>query len=336
MDMICVGGLASNRVRFILEDEDKNMLYVSSMSGLYEIDITKGVTRHFDRGSKPSLTNNDVLYVGQDKAKRLWLGTNGGGINILSADRKSVKTIHKQDGLSSEVVYSIIPQDDSTHWIGTFNGLDRYRSDQQSFSNFFEEDGLSSNEFNQNSFLKTKSGMMYFGSINGITSFYPQSFNQSVPFNIYLSGISQWDDKTQMVQLSRNKIVGGSKLTKKPSDLLFELHFACTDYSDPLRNTYSYRIKELSENWILLEDRHTLNLGGIPYGNYQLEVKAINSRGASSQNILVYNIVVAQPFYKTWWFFALILTGIALIFYAAYLIKYQSFKDILHLRMKIS
>jgi nitrate/nitrite-specific signal transduction histidine kinase len=117
---------------------------------------------------------------------------------------------------------------------------------------------------------------------------------------------------------------------------LYELHFACSDYSDPLRNSYSYRIKELEDNWISLEDRHTLNVGGIPYGSYTLEVKAINSRGASSENILLFHIVVTQPFYKTWWFFALILTGIAIIFYAAYLLKYQSFKNILYLRMKIA
>jgi signal transduction histidine kinase/ligand-binding sensor domain-containing protein len=329
--------IGDDRVRYIIEDATKdNLIYVASMSGLYVIDIEQGIVNHLNQSSRPALTNNDVLYVGQDKEHKLWLGTNGGGINILSADLKSIQSIHKQDGLSSEIVYGIMPQDDSTYWISTFNGLDRYRKDLKSFSNFFEEDGLSSNEFNQNSFLKTSDGKMYFGSINGVTSFYPKLFNLAVPFKIYLSGISEWDDKTQTVQLIRNKIVSDNTLVKKPSDLLYELHFACTDYSDPLRNSYSYRIKELQDNWISLEDRHTLNIGGIPYGSYTLEVKAINSRGASSENILLYHIIVTQPFYKTWWFFALILTGVALIFYAAYLLKYQSFKNILHLRMKIA
>jgi signal transduction histidine kinase len=324
------------RVRYIIEDPKSNLIYVASTSGLHIIDIEKGIISHLHQRSRPALTNDDVLYIGQDNEQKLWLGTNGGGINILSADLKSIESIHKQDGLSSEIVYSIVPQDEHTYWISTFNGLDRYRKDQKSFSNFFEEDGLNSNEFDQNSFLKTSTGKMYFGSINGVTSFYPRLFGLSIPFKIYLSGISQWDDKTQTVQLIRNKIVSDNTLVKRPSDLLYELHFACTDYSDPLRNSYSYRIKELEDNWISLEDRHTLNVGGIPYGTYTLEVKAINSRGASSENILLFHIEVIQPFYKTWWFFALILTGIALLFYAAYLIKYQSFKNILHLRMKIA
>lgn len=329
--------IGKDRVRYILDNpKNKNILYVASMSGLFVLDINKGVTRHFNQTTRPALTNNDVLYVGQDKNQRLWLGTNGGGINIISADMKSVQSIHKQDGLSSEVVYTMIAQDDNTYWIGTFNGLDLFREDKKSFSNFFEEDGLSSNEFNQNSFLKTSDGKMYFGSINGVTSFYPQLFHHPPPFKIYLSGISKWDENTQTVQLVRENLSSSKRLIKKPSDLLFELHFACTDYSDPLRNNYSYRIKEISENWFSLEDRHTLNLGGIPYGNYILEVKAVNSRGVSSSNVLTFEILVSQPFYKTWWFLGLILTGIAMIFYVAYLIKYQSFKNILHLRMKIA
>lgn len=332
-DPFDIGG---DRIRYILPDSASNVLYVASTSGLYILDIAKGFSRRLSTASRPTLTHNDVLFIGLDKGRHLWLGTNGGGINILSPDLRTVQHLHKLHGLSSEIVYNIIPQDDHTYWISTFNGLDRYRQDQQSFSNFFEEDGLSSNEFNQNSALRSSEGKMYFGSINGITSFYPQQFELPAPFNIYLSGVSRWDEKTQMVQLLRNKIAPDNNLIKKPSDLLLELHFACTDYADPLRNSYSYRLRELSDNWISLEERHTLNLGGIPYGNYTLEVKAINSRGASSSNVLLFHVSVIQPFYKTWWFFALILTGIAIMFYVAYLIKYQSFKNILHLRMKIA
>jgi hypothetical protein len=312
--------LGPGRIRYFFEDRQKDLLYVASTTGLYVIDINEGVTRHLNTRSKPALTNDDILFIGKDRNNNLWLGTNGGGVNILSADLSSVQALRKQHGLSSEVVYSMIPEDDNTYWFSTFNGLDCYRKDKKSFSNFFEEDGLSSNEFNQNSFLRARDGKMYFGSINGVTTFYPQLFSDPVPFTIFLSGISKWDEQTQTVQLISNRIDSTQKLVKRPSDLLFEMHFACTDYSDPLRNTYSYRIKELSENWISLEDRHTLNLGGMSYGNYTLEVKALNSRGASAANVLVFHIVVVQPFYKTWWFFALLLTGIALIFYAASLL----------------
>jgi ligand-binding sensor domain-containing protein len=325
-----------HRIRYIAAGNDGNTLFVASVAGLYVVDPAKGITARLNAASQPALSSDDLLFAEQDEEGHLWIGTNGGGINVISPDLKRIQYIRKKDGLSNEIVYSILRQDRNTYWISTFNGLDRYRKDQRSFSNFFEEDGLSSNEFNQNSFLKTGEGKMYFGSINGITSFDPSQFNAPEPFHIFASGLSQWDEKTQSLQLIRNKIDASTTIIKKPSDLLLELHFGCTDYSDPLRNSYSYRIRELSDNWVLLEDRHTLNLGGIPYGYYTIEVKAINSRGVSSANMLTFHVKVVQPFYKTWWFFSLILCGLAVIFYSAYQIKYQGFKNILHLRMKIA
>lgn len=328
--------IGKSRVRYFYPDREKNLLYVASTSGLYCIDTRKGLINSWNTGTKPALSNNDVLFVDMDKDGALWLGTNGGGINIISPDRKKIQYIRKQDGLSNEIVYGIIPQDENNLWISTFNGLDRYRKKQASFSNYFEEDGLSSNEFNQNSLLKTSDGRIFFGSINGITTFYPQQFDPPHPFRIFISGISKWNSQTQTVQLLRNNVNTNEVIRKRPSDLLVELHFAGTDYSDPLRNSFSYRIKELSDNWIVLEDRHTLNLGALPYGDYTVEAKMINSRGVSSANILKLHIKVTQPFYKTWWFFVLILLGLALIFYAAYQLQYQGFKKILHLRMKIA
>lgn len=324
------------RTRYIYTAPGSDTMYVATTGGLYIIDINKGILARLNVSSRPALSSNDILFVEKDPKGYLWLGTNGGGINIIAPDGKKIQYIRRQNGLSNEIVYSIVPQEGNTVWISTFNGLDRYRKDLRSFNNFFEEDGLSSNEFNQNSFLKTTSGRMYFGSINGITSFYPQQFNPPAPFSIFISGISQWNDKAQVVELLQLKPDAHNTIIKRPTDQLQELHFGCTDYSDPLRNTYSYRIRELSENWISLEDRHTLNLGGMPYGNFTIEVKAINSRGASSANTLTLHLKVVQPFYKTWWFFALILLGLALIFYAAYQIKYRSFKNILYLRMKIA
>jgi ligand-binding sensor domain-containing protein/two-component sensor histidine kinase len=324
------------RVRILHLAKTGNLIYLGTVNGFFVFDIEKGLVKKFSTASTPALTNNDILYVGTDKKNNIWLGTNGGGINIISADLKDIRYIRKQDGLSNEIVYSMLPENDNVQWIATFNGLDRYQIDKNSFTNFFEEDGISSNEFNQNSFLKTKDGQFYFGSINGLTTFYPQQFEEPAPFRIFFAGISKWDNKEQSIHLNLKNLESGSTIEKGPSDQLIELHFGCSDYSDPQRNSYSYRIKEISNNWISLDDRHSLNIGGLPYGQFTLEVKAINTRGASSANTLLYYLKITQPFYKTWWFFGLILAFIALIFYVAYLIKYQSFKNILHLRMKIA
>lgn len=326
--------IGSLRIRQLYYDKAADLMYIATVKGLYIVDINKGITGHYSAGSVPALSNNDILCVTKDNHNNIWLGTNGGGVNVISGNQ--VKYIRRQDGLSSEVVYNMMQESDNIFWFGTFNGLDRYQRDKNAFFNFFEEDGLSSNEFNQNSFLRTKDNRFYLGSINGLTTFRPQQFSAPVPFRIYFAGISKWDEQTQSIRLFMQYPETGSTIEKGSSDQLVELHFGCSDYSDPQRNAYSYRIREISDNWISLEERHTLNIGGLPYGDYTLEVKATNSRGGASSNILFYNLHIQQPFYRTWWFFVLTLAIACLLFYGAYLIKYQNFKRILHLRMKIA
>lgn len=328
--------IGENAARFIYADKDQDMIYVGTASGLFIVDVFKGIQQHLTTESTPALSNSNVMFIDQDQDKNLWLGTNGGGINIISADRKHSRYILKQNGLSSEIVYSILRQDKNTLWIGTFNGLVQYRIRQGLFTFFFEEDGLSSNEFNHNSYLKTHDGKMYFGSINGVVTFYPQQIGQPKPFNIFVSGMSRWNEKSQSVYLSRKELSLDELILKNPSDLLLEFHFGCTDYSDPLRNTYMYRIEHLSDNWISLEDKHTLNLGGLPYGTYIIEVKAANARGIPSANVLKFMVKVVQPFYKTLWFYLLLLLCIGGIFYAIYLLQYQSLKNLHQLRLRIS
>jgi len=324
------------RARRFYNDTATNRMFVATSNGMFIFDVDKGIIKQYSGHSTPALSNADIYFATKDHRNNIWIGTNGGGINVIAADGRQIRYIRRQDGLSSEVVYSMIQESDNIFWFGTFNGLDRYQSDKNSFTNFFEEDGLSSNEFNHNSILRTADNRFYFGSINGLTTFRPQRFIQSVPFHIYFAGISQWDDKSQSIQLFLQNMETGSTITKSPSDQLVELHFGCSDYSDPQRNSYSYRIREISENWISLEERHSLNIGGLPYGKFTLEVKATNPRGGASSNILLYNLDIQPPFYRTWWFFTLVLLVVCLLFYGAYLIKYQAFKRILHLRMKIA
>ena len=328
--------IGENYARFIYADKDQDVIYVGTTSGLFIVDIHKGITQHLSMESNPALTNNNIMFIDKDQDNNLWLGTNGGGINIVSADRKHVRYIFKQNGLNSEIVYSIIREDKNTVWIGTFNGLARYQFRQDLFTFFFEEDGLSSNEFNHSSYLKARDGKMYFGSINGMIAFYPQRIGASKPFTIFVSGTSRWNEKSQSVYLSRKEISLDDVILKNPSDLLLEFHFGCTDYSEPLRNTFTYRIEHLSYNWISMEDKHTLNLGGLPYGEYTIEVRATNAQGTPSANVLRFKVKVVQPFYKTLWFYLLLLLCIGGVFYAIYLLQYQSLKNLQHLRLRIS
>ncbi|HSR16706.1 MAG TPA: two-component regulator propeller domain-containing protein, partial [Ignavibacteriaceae bacterium] len=89
-------------------------------------------------------------------------------------DKGIIKRYTEQEGLPNNVVYGILPDSSGNLWLSTNKGISKFNTKEETFENYFMVDGLPSDEFNVGAFLKASSGKFYFGSINGIVSFYPE------------------------------------------------------------------------------------------------------------------------------------------------------------------
>lgn len=68
------------------------------------------------------LASNRLIALALDRSRRLWVGTQGGGVSRLSADRKTWGVLNEFDGLPSDSV-NALEADGDTLWIGTARGL---------------------------------------------------------------------------------------------------------------------------------------------------------------------------------------------------------------------
>ncbi len=71
--------------------------------------------------TEDGLSSNAVYAAQRDNAGRLWIGTNGEGLNILSDE--GVQTFSKKDGLTDDKVTTIIKDAKGDLWVGTDFGL---------------------------------------------------------------------------------------------------------------------------------------------------------------------------------------------------------------------
>ena len=92
----------------------------------------------------------------------------------MDISNHQIKRYSVKDGLPNDNINSILSEGDSALWIGTDLGLSRFDIKENSFINFFVQDGLPDNEFNRISFHKAKDGRMYLGGLNGIIAFFPE------------------------------------------------------------------------------------------------------------------------------------------------------------------
>lgn len=124
-----------SRARYVYEG-DTNVVYTTrnghrwiatSKRGLYETDEKGTIVSQFStlKSADHQLASNDVWSILEDRRGDLWVGTNGGGISIISSGRVKTTLRHHpfdQSSLSSDVVRVLFEDNIGTIWIGTHGG----------------------------------------------------------------------------------------------------------------------------------------------------------------------------------------------------------------------
>src|SRR5690606_20315962 len=83
------------------------------------------------KGDAANQVNNDAVYaLMEDSRGHIWIGTNGGGVNILDPEtgviKKMVQDYNSRDGLSGDYVRAFCEDKEGAVWIGTTFGLCTY------------------------------------------------------------------------------------------------------------------------------------------------------------------------------------------------------------------
>lgn len=110
-------------------------LYHDTESEITWIGTYHGGLNYFSKLSKPfahykagpaGLNNSNVLCITEDLSGKIYVGTDGGGVNII--DKRTNKMgflVHEEnspDGLLSNAVLSLLIDSKENLWVGTFNG----------------------------------------------------------------------------------------------------------------------------------------------------------------------------------------------------------------------
>jgi DNA-binding CsgD family transcriptional regulator len=186
------------------------------------------------------------------------------------------------------------------------------------FRNFNAADGLQGNEFNVGAYFKNGKGEMFFGGVNGMTSFYPGRVtgikNPHMP-PVVITSFLKWNKK---VELSRS-IREMKELKLSYRDRMFGFEFAALDYSAPSNNGYAYKMEGFNEDWVYTDaKKRYASFTQLEPGAYTFRVKASNSDGVWNEQGASIRIIITPPCWKTWWFrvlLALLVAGLAYLWH---------------------
>jgi two-component system sensor histidine kinase ChiS len=320
--------LSQNYITSLVQDQE-GVLWIGTFGGgLCAMDRErKYFTRYLNNLKQPtSLSNNQISCLYQDPAGRLWVGTFGGGLNRL--DKKTGAFVHftEKDGLPNNVINGILSDVHGNLWLSTNEGIARFKplTSQEHrplvVKSFDGRDGLQSNEFNMGAFHLGKDGWMYFGGINGVNAFHPDS----VKSNTFVPPVVITQFKVfEKPYLLDTLITSKQHITLSYLENFFSFEFAALNYILPEKNQYAYRMVGFDPDWIPAGTRRYASYTNLPSGTYTFQVKASNNDGIWNEQGRSLIIVITPPFWKTWWFRTVILLALMGVLYSFYRVRLQ-------------
>lgn len=326
----------SEQIRFLFEAGDT--LWVGTKSeGLLQINKKGDLHAQYTISSSPAISHNHILCIVRDDDGILWIGTFGGGVNRIDLKQQTIEIYTQKDNLANNNVVGILPYDKNYLWISTYNGISCFYKPTGTFQNFYQEDGLSHNEFNFSSFFKDSQGRYYFGGMNGVTAFKPQAIIGQAPNPpLQLTTWSQFSQKEKNLKQEDLRYFDGNPLVINPNVSYFQINWTLPNYFKPDKNQYYTLLEGLEDDWTYIGNQPSMRYNKLPVGDYTLHIKGADSRGNWSSSQLSIPLQIKPYFFNTWWFLAICMLFSSLIVYSIFQYRWQQLLKMERLRLKIS
>lgn len=300
----------SNLVRCIIP-AGNGIYWAGTENGLFRFDASsKSWTSYFANDTMTgSLSSSRISSLYLDRLNNLWIGTVGGGLNLFDHSKNQFKSFGLTEGLPGLTINAIEQSNNGALWISTNNGLAEFNPESGNIQKFNVFDGLLSQVFSQGSSLELPDGMLLFGSINGINSFYPDSIPQFLfhspvwitDFKISGKSVNETGDTLLMQFFTDRKTIH-----LKPFQNNISFDFTSLNFISPSKINYRYKLEGYVNDWIVTNGIRSAVFANLPPGKYSFYIAATQEDGQWSNHYDVLSFEIAPPFIKTWLFYLLV------------------------------
>jgi len=288
---------------FALLEDRAGTIWLGTENGLDRFDRASGTFTHFRHDDKnPStLRHNRVYYLYESARGEMWVGT-AAGLHRMERDAGGADVFRyfPVTNLHEPVpIGGILEDAHGELWISTTVGLTRLNPATGEFKSYSAKDGLLDGSYFVGAAARGADGELHFGGVNGMTSFMPDAVRENpYPAQPVITDV--------LVQ-NRSRLphaAGDLPEVQLPyRDSVFTLEFAALHFADPQSNRFAYRLQGFDRDWTETDaTKRFATYTNLDPGPYVFEVRASNKDGLWSDTPARLRIVIATPFWMTWWF----------------------------------
>lgn len=275
-----------------------------------------------------SKISEKITCIFETQNKDIYLGSLGNGVYLLDKESTSgqykFKNYNVRCGLSDTNISNILDDENGNLWISTLRGVYFFDTTIERAFKFDEGDGLLIPQFYKRSGCKLANQDILLGSIDGLVKFSPLiNFPKQKERKVTLTSIV-CDGEELIPHVHEENISEAAPSVQElhlyPPKNSFEITFSSLNYLEQEKIFYAHRILELNESRNVGLKKRNARYTNLSPGKYTFEVHCTNYDNTWSSELTYLTIVIHPPFYKTGWFYSLVvMLVIAILFYIIYL-----------------
>ncbi len=300
--------LANDWVNCMMCDKDE-LLWIGHYKG---VSCYNPRNKSFlDFGNRNNLLPGTVVgALLEDKSGKIWVGTTT-GLYCFDKQTQEMQSFTTAQGLSNNVICGICEDDENNLWISTYSGINKFIPSQDRFIAYYANDGLQGNEFAKGASFKDESGQIFFGGVNGVTSFYPGNIlYQERPLQILLTNFFLFNqhihqgDKSGGEDIIDTNLLDVEHIRLSHEDNTFSFEFSTLNFSNPERISYQYMVEGLNSEWLnTLPSVNWVTYNSLNPGTYTFMFRA-NDNGNYSP-VKTIRVTIRPPWHQTWWAYSI-------------------------------
>ncbi len=245
------------------------------------------------------------------KANSMLIGSKG--IYEVQSENKKISSFKKLDWIpANRFVYCMEKDGMGRIWMGTDEGLYCYDPASKRTNRYDGADNVQPQSFNSNGMYISSNGLLFAGGKSGMNYFDPLRFQS---------------DSVKLTPSIASFVINGNDSTffshQQPLKIDYNnrnisINISAPDYQRPFRIKYRYTLSDKKDKWILNGNSRFVQLNNLEPGKYQLIVSVSHDavHWFDAEKPVVFTILL--PWWKQWWFIALLLmvaAGLGWVFY---------------------
>ncbi len=293
------GRMASNHFFTSFQESDSILWFGNRGYGAYRMNVATGKLSPFRFDDiVNSRTANDIFAIYKNE-RGYWLGTSSG---LLQFNMDYSRFHTRAHLLSNNTAHGILEDEQGNLWVSTNRGLIRFNPYADTGQTYDRDTGLEVTEFSDGAFYKdSRTGILFFGGTNGFVTVRSNAYyTKDYMPRINLKGLSIFGKEYNIHDFVYEED-GKEILQLDYSQNFFCIGFRAVDYLNSNNYSYSYKLQEISNQWIESGMSSGAIFSNLSPGEYTLLVKYRNNITGRESNLRTFIVRITPPWYLSPW-----------------------------------